>query len=94
MWLWLFETVKKKILFVYYQRLDLINTIYVRGCTDAVFLWLMDNYKTMAGLLLGILLPQVRVRFSNTNKGNNKSYSGINWFDEIAVIWAQKNRIG
>ncbi|KAF5900717.1 tetraspanin-15, partial [Clarias magur] len=40
------------------QRLDLINIIYVRGCTDAVFIWLMDNYKIMAGLLLGILLPQ------------------------------------
>ncbi|KAF4090591.1 hypothetical protein AMELA_G00053540 [Ameiurus melas] len=40
------------------ERLDLLGTIYVRGCTDAVFLWLMDNYKIMAGLLLGILLPQ------------------------------------
>ncbi|XP_028258218.1 tetraspanin-15 [Parambassis ranga] len=39
-------------------RLDLIDIIHIRGCTDAVFIWLMDNYKTMAGLLLGILLPQ------------------------------------
>uniref|UniRef100_A0A3Q3EVS3 Tetraspanin-15 n=1 Tax=Labrus bergylta TaxID=56723 RepID=A0A3Q3EVS3_9LABR len=40
------------------ERLDLIDTIYIRGCTDAFFIWLMDNYKVMAGLLLGILLPQ------------------------------------
>ncbi|KAI7805306.1 tetraspanin-15 [Triplophysa rosa] len=40
------------------ERLDNIDIIYIRGCTDAVFLWLMDNYKIMAGLLLGILLPQ------------------------------------
>ncbi|XP_028298881.1 tetraspanin-15 isoform X2 [Gouania willdenowi] len=40
------------------QRLDLIDTIYIRGCTDAFFIWLMDNYKIMAGVLLGILLPQ------------------------------------
>ncbi|CAG5854395.1 unnamed protein product [Menidia menidia] len=40
------------------SRLDLVDTIHIRGCTDAFFIWLMDNYKTMAGLLLGILLPQ------------------------------------
>ncbi|XP_075966205.1 tetraspanin-15 [Anarhichas minor] len=40
------------------ERLDLIKTIHIRGCTDAFFIWLMDNYKIMAGLLLGILLPQ------------------------------------
>ncbi|XP_030015692.1 tetraspanin-15 isoform X2 [Sphaeramia orbicularis] len=40
------------------ERLNLIDTIYIRGCTDAFFIWLMDNYKIMAGLLLGILLPQ------------------------------------
>ncbi|XP_051504597.1 tetraspanin-15 [Myxocyprinus asiaticus] len=40
------------------ERLDNIETIYIRGCTDAVFIWFMDNYKIMAGLLLGILLPQ------------------------------------
>lgn len=40
------------------ERLDLIDTIHIRGCTDAFFIWLMDNYKIMAGLLLGILLPQ------------------------------------
>lgn len=51
-------------LFGFHQRVEVIDIIYVRGCTDAVFLWLMDNYKIMAGLLLGILLPQVRVRFT------------------------------
>ncbi|XP_006630636.1 tetraspanin-15 [Lepisosteus oculatus] len=40
------------------ERLDLLTTIHVRGCTDAVFLWFLDNYTIMAGLLLGILLPQ------------------------------------
>ncbi|XP_026233962.1 tetraspanin-15 [Anabas testudineus] len=40
------------------ERLGLIDTIHIRGCTDAFFIYLMDNYKIMAGLLLGILLPQ------------------------------------
>ncbi|KAG7333854.1 hypothetical protein KOW79_002261 [Hemibagrus wyckioides] len=40
------------------ERVEVIDIIHVRGCTDAIFLWLMDNYKIMAGLLLGILLPQ------------------------------------
>ncbi|XP_034044337.1 tetraspanin-15 isoform X2 [Thalassophryne amazonica] len=40
------------------QRLELLETIHIRGCTDAFFIWLMDNYKIMAGLFLGILLPQ------------------------------------
>ncbi|CAH2314185.1 tetraspanin-15 [Pelobates cultripes] len=34
------------------------RTIYVRGCTNAVILWFLDNYTIMAGVLLGILLPQ------------------------------------
>lgn len=41
------------------QRLSLQDVIYVRGCTNAVLIWFMDNYTIMAGLLLGILLPQV-----------------------------------
>ncbi|XP_057708889.1 tetraspanin-15 isoform X2 [Corythoichthys intestinalis] len=40
------------------ERLNLIDMIHIRGCTDAFFIWLTDNYKIMAGLLLGILLPQ------------------------------------
>lgn len=40
------------------ERLQLLDKIHIRGCTDAIFLWLLDNYKIMAGLLLGILLPQ------------------------------------
>ncbi|EPY83752.1 tetraspanin-15 [Camelus ferus] len=39
-------------------RLTVQNIIYVRGCTNAVLIWFMDNYTIMAGLLLGILLPQ------------------------------------
>ncbi|KAM9618683.1 tetraspanin-15 isoform 1-T1 [Trichechus inunguis] len=41
------------------ERLSVQNIIYVRGCTNAVLIWLMDNYAIMAGILLGILLPQV-----------------------------------
>ncbi|KAG2462194.1 tetraspanin-15 [Polypterus senegalus] len=41
------------------ERLQLIDVIYVRGCTDAVLIWFLDNYNIMAGLLLGILLPQL-----------------------------------
>ncbi|XP_043111933.1 tetraspanin-15 isoform X2 [Puntigrus tetrazona] len=40
------------------ERLQNIDVIYTRGCTNAVFIWFMDNYKIMAGLLLGILVPQ------------------------------------
>nr|XP_015102131.1 tetraspanin-15 isoform X4 [Vicugna pacos] len=40
------------------ERLTVQNIIYVRGCTNAVLIWFMDNYTIMAGLLLGILLPQ------------------------------------
>lgn len=41
------------------QRLSVQNVIHVRGCTSAVLIWFMDNYTVMAGLLLGILFPQV-----------------------------------
>ncbi|KAK1164691.1 tetraspanin-15 [Acipenser oxyrinchus oxyrinchus] len=41
------------------ERLDLLYVIHVRGCTDAVFIWFLDNYNIMAGILLGILLPQL-----------------------------------
>ena len=41
------------------QRLSVQNVIYVRGCTNAVLIWFTDNYTIMAGVLLGILLPQV-----------------------------------
>ncbi|XP_012579203.1 PREDICTED: tetraspanin-15 isoform X2 [Condylura cristata] len=40
------------------ERLSVHHIIYVRGCTNAVLIWFMDNYTIMAGLLLGILLPQ------------------------------------
>uniref|UniRef100_A0A8C9KDC4 Tetraspanin n=1 Tax=Panthera tigris altaica TaxID=74533 RepID=A0A8C9KDC4_PANTA len=40
------------------ERLSVQDVIYVRGCTNAVIIWFMDNYTIMAGLLLGILLPQ------------------------------------
>uniref|UniRef100_A0A8C6X559 Tetraspanin-15 n=1 Tax=Naja naja TaxID=35670 RepID=A0A8C6X559_NAJNA len=40
------------------ERLSVQHIIYTRGCTNAVFIWLTDNYAIMAGILLGILLPQ------------------------------------
>ncbi|XP_026528611.1 tetraspanin-15 [Notechis scutatus] len=40
------------------ERLSVQHIIYVRGCTNAVFIWFTDNYAIMAGILLGILLPQ------------------------------------
>ncbi|KAM8876611.1 tetraspanin-15 [Synchiropus picturatus] len=40
------------------ERFDLTDVIHIRGCTDAFVIWLTDNYKIMAGILLGILLPQ------------------------------------
>ncbi|XP_070608291.1 tetraspanin-15 [Erythrolamprus reginae] len=40
------------------ERLSVGHIIYVRGCTNAVFIWFTDNYDIMAGILLGILLPQ------------------------------------
>ncbi|XP_075692375.1 tetraspanin-15 [Rhinoderma darwinii] len=41
-----------------YNRPAAQQFIYVRGCTDAVIIWFLDNYTIMAGALLGILLPQ------------------------------------
>ncbi|XP_015678458.1 tetraspanin-15 [Protobothrops mucrosquamatus] len=40
------------------ERLSVQHIIYIRGCTNAVFIWFTDNYAIMAGILLGILLPQ------------------------------------
>ncbi|XP_038599733.1 tetraspanin-15 [Tachyglossus aculeatus] len=40
------------------ERLSVRDVIYIRGCTNAVLIWFTDNYTIMAGVLLGILLPQ------------------------------------
>ncbi|NWZ12051.1 TSN15 protein, partial [Agelaius phoeniceus] len=40
------------------ERLSVQHVIHVRGCTNAVLIWFLDNYSIMAGVLLGILLPQ------------------------------------
>uniref|UniRef100_UPI00398F6F9B tetraspanin-15 isoform X2 n=1 Tax=Pristiophorus japonicus TaxID=55135 RepID=UPI00398F6F9B len=40
------------------QRLTLLHTIYVGGCTNAVLNWFLGHYAAMAGLLLGIIVPQ------------------------------------
>ncbi|KAM9326203.1 tetraspanin-15 [Gastrophryne carolinensis] len=41
-----------------FERHEAQRFIYVRGCTNAVIIWFLDNYAIMAGVLLGILLPQ------------------------------------
>ncbi|XP_068106644.1 tetraspanin-15-like [Hyperolius riggenbachi] len=41
-----------------YTRQEAQKFIYVRGCTNAVIIWFLDNYAIMAGVLLGILVPQ------------------------------------
>lgn len=51
------------------QRLSVQHIIYVRGCTNAVLIWFLDNYSIMAGILLGILLPQVRRARCVTQQG-------------------------
>ena len=56
------------------QRLSVHNIIYVRGCTSAVLIWFTDNYTIMAGLLLGILLPQVG--WSPLHRGGQQGWAG------------------
>ncbi|KAM5145800.1 tetraspanin-15 [Mantella aurantiaca] len=41
-----------------YTRHEAQKFIHARGCTNAVIMWFLDNYTIMAGVLLGILLPQ------------------------------------
>ncbi|XP_069756966.1 tetraspanin-15 [Narcine bancroftii] len=40
------------------HRLSVLQFIHVRGCTDAVLNWFLAHYMVMAGLLLGIIVPQ------------------------------------
>ncbi|XP_005281951.1 tetraspanin-15 [Chrysemys picta bellii] len=40
------------------EPLSVRDIIYIRGCTNAVLIWFLDNYSIMAGVMLGILLPQ------------------------------------
>ncbi|XP_069733840.1 tetraspanin-15-like [Phaenicophaeus curvirostris] len=41
------------------ERLELLNTIHVRGCIHAVGLWLKDNFEATFGIVCSLLLPQV-----------------------------------
>ncbi|XP_072341968.1 tetraspanin-15 isoform X1 [Scyliorhinus torazame] len=41
------------------ERFDVDRIIYVRGCVDAVGLWVEDNIGITVGLLAALLLPQV-----------------------------------
>uniref|UniRef100_A0A8C5PS05 Tetraspanin-15 n=1 Tax=Leptobrachium leishanense TaxID=445787 RepID=A0A8C5PS05_9ANUR len=56
--------------------------IHVRGCTDAVILWFLDNYTIMAGALLGILLPQVSAGRSRCFRQERKRLKGLRSFIE------------
>ncbi|XP_067858744.1 tetraspanin-15 isoform X2 [Heptranchias perlo] len=40
------------------HRFSLLYVIYVGGCTDAVLNWFLGHYAAMAGLLLGMIVPQ------------------------------------
>ena len=40
-------------------RHDIDHLIYTRGCTDAMIIWAEDNLRTMAGVTLGLAIPQV-----------------------------------
>ncbi|CAH1246783.1 TSPAN15 [Branchiostoma lanceolatum] len=42
-----------------YERLELVDIVYIRGCTDAVLIWFEDNFDIFAGLCIGLLLPQI-----------------------------------
>ncbi|XP_062817161.1 tetraspanin-15 isoform X2 [Anolis carolinensis] len=41
------------------ERLELVDTIHVRGCIHAVGLWLKDNFEATLGIVCSLLLPQV-----------------------------------
>ncbi|XP_077163166.1 tetraspanin-15-like isoform X1 [Paroedura picta] len=40
------------------ERLELVDSIYVRGCIHAVGLWLKDNFEATFGMVCSLLLPQ------------------------------------
>ena len=42
-------------------RHDIDHLIFVRGCTDAMKVWAEDNLTTMAGVALGLAIPQVKI---------------------------------
>ncbi|NXW36675.1 TSN15 protein, partial [Phaetusa simplex] len=44
---------------LWFQRLELLNVIHVRGCIHAVGLWLKDNFEATLGIVCSLLLPQV-----------------------------------
>lgn len=68
------------------QRLRAQNIIYVRGCTNAVLIWFTDNYTIMAGLLLGILLPQVGWSPLHSGRGGGAGV-GVGLWVQIKHGW-------
>ena len=79
------------------QRLSVQNVIYVRGCTNAVLMWFTDNYTIMAGVLLGILLPQVG--WSPLHQGGVRGWGGQAvgrdgvWLGDYRVQRRDKTRV-
>ncbi|XP_026570980.1 tetraspanin-15-like isoform X2 [Pseudonaja textilis] len=41
------------------ERLELVNTIHVRGCIHAVSFWFKDNFESTLAIVCSLLLPQV-----------------------------------
>ncbi|KAK9395338.1 tetraspanin-15-like [Crotalus adamanteus] len=41
------------------ERLELVNTIYVRGCIHALSFWFKDNFEATLAIVCSLLLPQV-----------------------------------
>ncbi|XP_058050864.1 tetraspanin-15-like isoform X2 [Ahaetulla prasina] len=41
------------------ERLELVNTIHVRGCIHAVSFWFKDNFEATLAIVCSLLLPQV-----------------------------------
>ncbi|XP_063167242.1 tetraspanin-15-like isoform X3 [Candoia aspera] len=40
------------------ERLELVNTIHVRGCIHAVSFWFKDNFEATLGIVCSLFLPQ------------------------------------
>uniref|UniRef100_A0A8C5SZW6 Tetraspanin-15 n=1 Tax=Laticauda laticaudata TaxID=8630 RepID=A0A8C5SZW6_LATLA len=45
------------------ERLELVNTIHVRGCLHAVSFWFKDNFESTLAIVCSLLLPQVKIHF-------------------------------
>ena len=61
-----------KFLFVCSQRLTYRDEIHIRGCLDALVLWLYDNMLLVCGLAIAAVAPEVifeSYSFNNNDSG-------------------------